>query len=855
MADVLITPADGKIEFKPLGSGQATVSAIEGAGDTLNLVNTSNVGGAVFNIDGASGSLFSVVDTLDGTLMSVNNSAGLPVFEVFSDDSIVAGRFNQNDFVITTDGDIGIGTATPDNKLTVSGDVNVASGSGFKINNAATAGNFLRGDGTRFVANTVQDSDLGSGTANSSAYLRGDRTWQVLNPAAVGAAAASHTHAISDVTSLQTNLDAKAPLASPTFTGTPAAPTASGGTNTTQIATTAFVRGEISSLVDSAPGTLDTLNELAAALGDDPNFATTVTNSIATKADSSHTHAAADINSGTLAIARIPTGTTSSTVCIGNDARLSNARTPTSHTHGNLTNDGKIGSTANLPLITGTGGAVQAGSFGTQANTFCQGNDSRLSNARTPTAHTHTEADIDSGQNDGGTYLQADGIGGAFWNTVSFEDLEDLPSTFPPSAHTHDELVAAGNNPVTITTDSTERLRVSGTGLVGIGTDSPAARLTIKGSGTTSVTSALQVTDSNSAVMFEVKDDATTYINSPTTNVVATARLEAKQTSSTGTSGTVEFHNNYSPAPAYIPPTGKVASIIARGDASPSYGRLDFGVKTNTSAFNSAIFSVTRTGINVVGTATCENLSVEEYVFGVTNTTLTGNAGVLNPSTPTLRLTNSSGSEYTLSGISAYLTTPDGAVRIITCKGTGNIRIINEDTAVTATTRIITDDGSDYILTPNASVIIQYDHDSDRWRVISGTDALALTGGTITGQLEVTEDLIARGYLENTSAPTISSGTLTLNLNTSRIFLVSLNANITTLTISNTPSASSTAVSFTVVLTADGTARSVTWPASIKWADGTAPTLTSTNNKKDVLSFVSTDNGTSWLGFVGGQNY
>lgn len=75
----------------------------------------------------------------------------------------------------------------------------------------------------------------------------------------------------------------KADLASPAFTGTPTAPTAAAATNTTQLATTAFVTGAISDLTDSAPGTLDTLNELAAALGDDANFSTTVTNSIATK--------------------------------------------------------------------------------------------------------------------------------------------------------------------------------------------------------------------------------------------------------------------------------------------------------------------------------------------------------------------------------------------------------------------------------------------------------------------------------------------------------------------------------------------------------------------------------------------
>lgn len=71
-------------------------------------------------------------------------------------------------------------------------------------------------------------------------------------------------------------------------------------------------------------------------------------------------------------------GTGAGTFCVGNDARLSDARTPVAHVHGNITNGGLVGVTANIPLITGTGGIVQAGSFGTGANTFCQGNDTRL---------------------------------------------------------------------------------------------------------------------------------------------------------------------------------------------------------------------------------------------------------------------------------------------------------------------------------------------------------------------------------------------------------------------------------------------------------------------------------------------
>ncbi|MGO4917823.1 TIGR02594 family protein [Pseudogemmobacter sp. W21_MBD1_M6] len=94
---------------------------------------------------------------------------------------------------------------------------------------------------------------------------------------------ATHSHPTSQVTGLDAALAAKAPLASPALTGTPTAPTAVSATNTTQLATTAFVQAVVSGLISGAPGALDTLNELAAALGDDPNFATTVTNGLAGK--------------------------------------------------------------------------------------------------------------------------------------------------------------------------------------------------------------------------------------------------------------------------------------------------------------------------------------------------------------------------------------------------------------------------------------------------------------------------------------------------------------------------------------------------------------------------------------------
>jgi len=86
-------------------------------------------------------------------------------------------------------------------------------------------------------------------------------------------------------TPLANALAAKAPLASPALTGTPTVPTAAPGTNTTQAASTAFVVAAVNGVINAAPGALDTLNELAAALGNDASFSTTVTNSLAAKAD------------------------------------------------------------------------------------------------------------------------------------------------------------------------------------------------------------------------------------------------------------------------------------------------------------------------------------------------------------------------------------------------------------------------------------------------------------------------------------------------------------------------------------------------------------------------------------------
>ena len=116
-------------------------------------------------------------------------------------------------------------------------------------------------------------------------------------------------------TAQQTALGLKSDLASPTFTGVPAAPTAAASTNTTQVATTAFVRAEVAALVGSAGATLDTLGELATALGNDAALSTTLTNSIALKAP-----LASPTFTGTVTL---PSGTVTSAMIL--DGTIANA--------------------------------------------------------------------------------------------------------------------------------------------------------------------------------------------------------------------------------------------------------------------------------------------------------------------------------------------------------------------------------------------------------------------------------------------------------------------------------------------------------------------------------------------------
>ena len=111
-----------------------------------------------------------------------------------------------------------------------------------------------------------------------------------------------------------------------------------------------------------------------------------------------------------------------------------------------------------------------------------------------------------------------------------------------------------------------------------------------------------------------------------------------------------------------------------------------------------------------------------------------------------------------------------------------------------------------------------------------------------------------KGIKETYVTVTPSSGVVTVNLNTTTVALLTLNASVTSFTINNLTSGKVN--SFTIVTRPNGNVFTIDWTfgvTPVKWPGGTAPTLTTTDTKYDVFSFIY--DGTNWYGFIGGQNF
>jgi len=216
-------------------------------------------------------------------------------------------------------------------------------------------------------------------------------------------------------TAAQSALDLKAPLASAALTGTPTAPTASATTNTTQIATTEFVQTKINNLIGGAPELLDSLNELAAALDNDENFASSIGTALGTKASVTQL---SDHNTSTENVHGI-----ADTSVLVTDSILSDALTDNISTHNGLT--------------TNVHGIADTTELATKTYS-----DDAVSDHNTATTNIHgiadtsllvTQSDLENAI-DGASVDQSSLAGtGIDWNTV--DNRFDIDSTIATKAY------------------------------------------------------------------------------------------------------------------------------------------------------------------------------------------------------------------------------------------------------------------------------------------------------------------------------------------------------------------------------------------------------------------------------------
>jgi len=138
---------------------------------------------------------------------------------------------------------------------------------------------------------------------------------------------------------------------------------------------------------------------------------------------------------------------------------------------------------------------------------------------------------------------------------------------------------------------------------------------------------------------------------------------------------------------------------------------------------------------------------------------------------------------------------------------------------------------------------------------VDGTQTLTnktLTSPTINGGTGAFASLeTTGGFTEDAEAITSTSNAATLDLSSATNFTHTLSENVT-YTFSN-PAASGKASAFTLKVVQDSTARTITWPASVDWAGGTAPTISTDSGAVDYFVFITTDGGTTYYGFTAGQ--
>jgi hypothetical protein len=139
--------------------------------------------------------------------------------------------------------------------------------------------------------------------------------------------------------------------------------------------------------------------------------------------------------------------------------------------------------------------------------------------------------------------------------------------------------------------------------------------------------------------------------------------------------------------------------------------------------------------------------------------------------------------------------------------------------------------------------------------VLSDIAALPLAGGTMTGTIACADQLVARPEIKDyseTKTALSAAASVAIDIENGNVFTITPDQN-TTFTFTN-PSPTGKSCAFTLVWTQDSSDRTIAWPASVDWAGGSAPDVTSGSGKIDIYTFFTMDAGTIWYGFQAGAD-
>ena len=292
--------------------------------------------------------------------------------------------------------------------------------------------------------------------------------------------------------------------------------------------------------------------------------------------------------------------------------------------------------------------------------------------------------------------------------------------------------------------------------------------------------------------------------------------------------------------------TSEVTTFNAYGNIRAAYFKGDGSGLTNIGS-PANIYSGTS---NVNIPTASSNITVS--VAGTANTVVFTNSGNYIVTTGNVKAGYYFGDGSQLTGITAVAGT-----NIVNVNSNVNIPAANSNITIsvnnTPNVAVITSTGVNVAGTLNVTGVSTLGPASNVQISGAPTSGYILTSDGSGALAWASSGTVAAAISQSSTTLTISSSTLTISLASYVSFEVTLNATISTVTLTNVPSAGNF-VSFVLMITGDGTPRSVTWPVSFKWPNGTAPSITSTVNKKDVFVFFTTDGGTTWEAMISGQN-